>query len=286
MTPISTNPSRKRSRDETAFEGAEGEISYFSFPSAQDVKPPEPIPEEPVYGEGMVLLNPQTGRALAAETQTGTWFEEKVEEEEKVKASQPPPSQYRPRMPTSRKSIRLSQSSIRAALDPLSSNAPASPPKYTPKTAIDEATLTLGIGWTKMSSADPDLQAAARGWARYLEVHYSRHIHGAEILLKNTSLDAYLVGAQEGYFLFQEDLLRGQLAGKTQETCLNNLRSHPIQFEGTEVLHAERTPGPETEGFKQEAINQWSDWDRVNNQAHSSNILAGVPSTSGGMDMD
>jgi len=286
MTSVSTNPSRKRSRDETAFEAAEAESLYSSFPSAQDVKPPEPIPEEPIYGEGMVLLNPQTGRALAAETQTGTWFEEKVEQEEKANLSQPSPPGFRPKMPTSRKSVRLSQSSIRAAFDPLTLNVPASPPKSTPTAEIDEATIALGIGWTKMSSEDPDLQAAARGWARYLEVHYSGHIHGAEILLKNRSLDAYLVGAQEGYFLFQEDLLRGQLVGRTWKTCLNNLRSQPIQFDGTEVLQAERTPGPECERLEKLVVDQWSDGNRMNIQVHSNGILAGVSSVSGGMDID
>src|SRR4051812_48576351 len=48
MTPISTNPSRKRSRDETAFE-AESLSPYFL---SQPVNTPAPIPEEePVYGE-------------------------------------------------------------------------------------------------------------------------------------------------------------------------------------------------------------------------------------------
>lgn len=297
MTPISTNPSRKRSRDETAFEAADAENSYFSFPSAQDVNPPEPIPEEPVYGEGMVLLNPQTGRALAAETQTGTWYEEKVEQEEITRANQPPPSvESRPKMPTGRKSVRLSQSSIRAALEPLTpNNAPASPPKSTPNGEIDEATIALGIGWTKMSSEDPDLQAAARGWARYLEVHYPGHIHGAEILLKNRTLDAYLVGCQEGFFLFAEDLLRGQLVGRTWENCLNNLRSQPIRFDSTEVLQAERTPGPDIEGMRKEVPCDWnnsgglSDQPLLNSVVSGASIMSGaLPAVGdgGGMDID
>jgi hypothetical protein len=73
--------------------------------------------------------------------------------------------------------------------------------------------LALGIGWSTISD-DASMQSAARGWARYLENHY-RHIHGAEILLKSEGLDAYLVGYQEGYYLFREDLLEGQLVGRT-----------------------------------------------------------------------
>lgn len=285
MTPVSTAPSRKRSRDETAFEAAEAEGSYFSFPSAQDVNPPDPIPEEPIYGEGMVLLNPSTGRALSAETQTGTWYEDKVDEEALAKKE----AAERPKMPIGRKSARLSQSSIRATLDQPNGSAPASPPKSTPTAEIDEATIALGIGWTKMTSEDPDLQAAARGWARYLEVHYSGHIRGAEILLKNRSLDAYLVGCQEGFFLFTEDLLQGQLVGSTWETTLQNLRAQPIQFEGAEILQAERTPGPETDTARKAQMNGWKDWDRIEGQVNGNDtvgngnaqILAG-----GGMELD
>jgi len=278
MSPVLTNPSRKRSRDETAFEAAEAENQYLP------VHPPEPIPEEPIYGEGMVLLDPHTGRALVAESQTGTWYEEKVEEEALAKQEA---AAARPKMPVSRKSVRLSQSSIRTAFDQSnpSTNAPASPPKSTPTAEVDEATVALGIGWSKMSSEDPDLQAAARGWARYLEVHYSGHIHGAEILLKNSSMDAYLVGCQEGFFLFAEDLLRGQLVGRTWDAALNNLRAQPVQFEGNEVLQAERTPGPEPDMSIKEGINGWNDWDRSNSQVNSNQAIShGQPAA--GMDLD
>lgn len=280
MAPVSTNISRKRSRDETAFEAAEAENQYMA------VNPPEPIPEEPIYGEGMVLLDPQTGRALVAESQTGTWYEDKVEEEALVKQAA---ATARPKMPVGRKSVRLSQSSIRAALDMpnLNTHAPASPPKSTPTAEVDEATIALGIGWSKMSSEDPDLQAAARGWARYLEVHYSRHIHSAEILLKNRTMDAYLVGCQEGFFLFAEDLLRGQLVGRTWDGALNNLRAQPIRFEGTEVLQAERTPGPEPDALNKNVMNGWRDWDRLNGQANAESAMSDQPAVaSGGMELD
>lgn len=278
ITPISTNPSRKRSRDETAFEAAEAENSYFPLPSAQADVPP-PIPEEPIYGEGMVLLNPSTGRALSAESQTGTWYEDKVEEEVKAKEVA---AEQRPKLSMGRKSVRLSQSSIRAALDlPNLRNAPASPPKSTPTAEIDDATMALGIAWTKIASEDRDIQAAARGWARYLEVHYSGHIHRAEILLKNRSLDAYLVGCDEGFYLFTEDLLRGQLVGRMWDDALNNLRAQPIRFEGEEVLQAERTPGPD-DASKQE-MNNYGDWiQRLAGGSATSKGQVGA----GGMDLD
>ena len=271
MTPVTTNPSRKRSRDETAFESAEAEGSYFP---TLDI--PEPILEEPIYGEGMTLLNPATGQVLSAESQTGTWYEEK--EDEEILAKQAAAAE-RPRMPVGRKSVRLSQSSIRAAFDLPNLSAPASPPKSTPSAEIDEATIALGIGWTKMSSEDPDLQAAARGWARYLEVHYSAQIHNAEIMLKNRSLDVYLVGCQEGFFLFQEDLLRGQLVARSWEQTLQNLKAQPMQFEGTEVLQAERTPGPETDTSKGQ-INSLNDLQQVNGRFSNQQM------PNSGMDLD
>lgn len=290
MTPITTNPSRKRSRDETAFTG-EGENSYFSFPSAADVTTPAPIPEEPIYGEGMVLISPTTGRPMTAESQTGTWYEEQ-EARKKLEAEVAAieqEAQFRPKMPTSRKSIRLSQSSIRANLDPTIlangiSNAPASPPKSSSsdRTEVDEATLALGIGWTKLSSEDPDLQAAARGWSKYIENHY-RQIHNAEILLKSRSLNAYLIGSQEGFYLFSDDLLEGKLVGRTWPVCLQNLKTVPMVFEHDEILRAERTPGPDTESGKQveAAMRNWSD---SNNVANDQTKVHANEST--GMDLD
>lgn len=241
MTPISTNPSRKRSRDETAFD-TDNDSAYFS---AQHVNTPAPIPEEEaIYGEGMVLLNPSTGVSISAESQTGTWFEEKAEAEARNIAVEEENS--RPKMPT-RKSVRLGSAASLPRLDDIAAAvAPASPPKQSiPEPQIDDFTVALGIGWTRLSSEDPDIQAAARGWARYIENHYSRHIHGAEILLKSNGLNAYLVGCHEGFFLFGEDLLEGRLVGRTWETSLHNLRAQPMAFEGQDVLRAERTPGPD-----------------------------------------
>ncbi len=277
MTPISTNPSRKRSRDETAFD-AEWDGSYFASVSA-----PEPIPEEePIYGEGMVLLNPKTGVSVSADSQTGTWYEEKADEtalKEEIVAAY-----TRPKLPTSRKSVRLSQASIRLPLDLGVASAPDSPPKTAvDRPEFDEATIALGVGWSKMESESETLQTAARGWARYIDNHYSNDIHGAQFLLRNAGLDAYLVGCQEGFFLFTESLLEGKLVGRSWETCLHNLRSQPMAFEGDEVLRAERTPGPEAvhpqvpQAFQME---NGTDYSRPNNGHQAISV------PNGGMDLD
>ena len=295
MTPISTNPSRKRSRDESAFESADAEGSYF--PSlVQQVSTSAPIPEEePIYGEGMVLLNPRTGLAISADSQTGTWYEEKAEKEALVKEVQAidTANQFRPKIPASRKSMRLSQSSIKLDLANMMAQqtAPASPPKTANTSTypeIDEATLALGIGWTRMSNEDESIQTAARGWGRYLENHYARHIHGARILLKSSGLNAYLVGCQEGFYLFSENLLEGKFVARTWENCLANLQAQPMVFEGHEVLGAERTPGPDSKSLEPSQqsdtvrVENWADYNRLNGV----NGEPGPAVENGGMEID
>jgi hypothetical protein len=241
MTPISTNPSRKRSRDDTAFE----EESVNSYFPSQQVNTPAPIPEEePVYGEGMTLFNPRTGMSISAESQTGTWYEEKVETQLHNPAE--PDQDFRPRMPT-RKSVRLDSTvSLPRQDDIAAAVAPASPPKTLPdQPEIDDFTLALGIGWTKIASEDPDTQAAARGWVKYIENHYPRYVHGAQILSKSKGLNAYLVGCHEGFFLFSDDLLEGRRVASNWQTCIQNLRVHPVEYEGQEILKAASTPGPD-----------------------------------------
>lgn len=280
MTPISTNPSRKRSRDDTAFQDSAEDGSYF--PSLlEQVNTPAPIPEEPIYGEGMSLLNASTGQCISPESQTGTWIEEKAAESISTQQEQP---DFKPKLPSSRKSLRLSQASVPTLpstnnpfFSTSATGAPASPPKTATHPLVDAATLALGIGWSKISH-DPDREAAARGWAKYLENHYAKHIHGAEILLKSEGLNAYLVGCQEGYYLFREDLLEGQLVGRSWEATLINLRAGPMHFEGEETLRAERTPGPEdvkqhtTNGYMSNGnhdegkvmMQNWADYNRLN----------------------
>ncbi|RMD39528.1 hypothetical protein DV735_g5595, partial [Chaetothyriales sp. CBS 134920] len=297
MTPISTNPSRKRSRDDISYD-PETDGSYF--PSTEVVKTPAPIPEEPIYGEGMALLNPQRGLSISAESQTGTWLEEKQDREkleEEIKAAN-----FRPQLPTSRKAVRLSQTAPKTAITPasvdntLAHGAPASPPK---SAAInpepDDAAIALGISWTQMAT-DESIQSAARGWARYIDNHYGRHIHGAEIVLKNAAHDAYLVRCHEGFFLFSENLLEGQLVATSWDRCLDNLKSYPFVFEGKDRLRAERTPGPDVEAaasgtLTPQAAQQTDGWAGPNspNKTEGSVAIdsaADVAPANGRMDID
>ncbi|KAL9622410.1 MAG: hypothetical protein Q9160_003254 [Pyrenula sp. 1 TL-2023] len=252
--PISTNPSRKRSRDESAFDpGPDG--SYFP---SQQVATPAPIPEEePIYGEGMVLINPSTGMSVSAESQTGTWYEEKAEEEKHTRSQSSAGDDInRPEIPLSRKSQRLDETAppITAGLDDIAQAVlPASPPKTSAslqEPRVDDFTLTLGIGWTQIGSASPNpsqeddgaMQAAARGWAKYIENHFAGEVQPpVEVLAKSKGLNAYLVGSPGGFFLFNDDLSEGRFVAPNWQTAIEILRSQPSVLEGHRALRANKT---------------------------------------------
>ncbi|KAJ5551013.1 hypothetical protein N7535_001048 [Penicillium sp. DV-2018c] len=262
-TPAPPKPSRKRSREEAHWE----EVAAPSTLPA----PQAPTPKvEPIYGEGMILLNPQTGLALSAESQTGTWYEQ--ESEMKQAAAAPVSSRSNAlRSDTadvSRKSQRLDQSapglddialsSIRQRLNGSGSNdqhrilntgptPPAEP-------LIDDATRLLGIGWQRID-ADDDLAPAIRGWTKYIDNQYSAHLRNSQMLIKSRALNAYLVaatplsGVSPAFYLFSEDLTQGQLVASSWEQCLQNLRSSPIVFEGAAPLAATDRPDAQPASF-------------------------------------
>ena len=132
------------------------------------------------------------------------------------------------------------------------------PPKSCPVGPIvDNITIMLGVGWSRVKG-DQDVLAAARGCARYIERHYP--LSAAKILLISKALDASLVETREGYYLFEEDLNQGRLVSKSWDTCLANLKnSTDIIFEGLETLYARRSPSPlSTRTFETEALSEIS----------------------------
>lgn len=255
-------PSRKRSRDEAAFEESPS-LSVASAP-----KPPPAPKVEPIYGEGMVLLNPDTGMALSAESQTGTWYEEKRESQQ---AAKDPISSRSIELQSdaadiSRKSQRLDQSapglddialsSMRQRLDGPSlddqhrSLQSGSTPPNEPH--IDDATLLLGISWQRIDS-DDDMAPAIRGWTKYIDNQYAGHLQNSQMLMKSRALNAFLVAAMPisgpapAFYLFNDDLTQCQLVASSWESCLQNLRQTPIVFEGTSPLvAAARSASPPT----------------------------------------
>lgn len=240
LTPTSAPQSaagRKRSRDEAALEDDE----YFSQ------EPVEPVVVENEgeweYGPGMTIIKPNKGYILSADSQTGTWLEEK-EAEEKAQAALRAVSPERPIL-RSAKSQRIDLGSTPSMIEETSVvNGVLSTPLTTGNTgpiqpSIDEYTRHLGIGWSKIS-ADEDIQAAVRGWTKYIENHYP--VNNAIIRLQSRGLASYLVETQEGYFLFGDDLKQGRLVSTSLQKTFENLRGPVPIFEGDMVIEASETP--------------------------------------------
>ncbi|KAK3987553.1 hypothetical protein QBC44DRAFT_245620, partial [Cladorrhinum sp. PSN332] len=93
----------------------------------------------------------------------------------------------------------------------------------------------LDIGWSPISD-DEHVQAAARGWARFIENRYP--VTNAKILLESHGLQSYLVEATQGYFLFSENLRQGRLVSKLADQAFRNLKTSPPTFDGLETMSA------------------------------------------------
>ncbi|KAH7320307.1 hypothetical protein B0I35DRAFT_478566 [Stachybotrys elegans] len=223
---------RKRSRDEAS----------VNLESDAPVLQPVSTEQEWTYGEGMVLIKPENKYVADAGSQSGTWLEDKNAQEKKSRQQQLD-AHVRPR---SFKSQRMgfaddhANTTVQpAAFATLSTGS--SPVENANGPIIDDFTLHLGIGWRRIS-ADEHIQAASRGWARYIENHYP--LSNVRICLESKGLLSYLVEANEGFFLFAENLRQGRLISHTVQSTLANLQQSPPAFEGADTLFAAESPRP------------------------------------------
>ncbi|KAI9149139.1 hypothetical protein HJFPF1_11187 [Paramyrothecium foliicola] len=218
---------RKRSRDE-ASANLESDA-----PMSQD---------DWTYGEGMVLIKAGPSYVPDASSQSGTWVDEKLSNTLDSQGSQVAEASQR-----SHKSQRLDRdASISPTSTPISETAAPFGVAVPPLGAnggpvVDDFTLQLGIGWRKISS-DEHIQAAARGWARYIENHYP--ISNVRVSLESRGLQSYLVEANEGFFLFDENLRQGRLVSQDAQRALQHLQCTPPTFDGAITLSATESPRP------------------------------------------
>ncbi|KPM41192.1 hypothetical protein AK830_g5369 [Neonectria ditissima] len=222
---------RKRSREEAS-------VNLEPDVSTLPVEEPE---TEWVYGPGMTLMKSTSQYVSDAGTQSGTWLEEKkaaqasaLQEQRAIKRSHKSQRTERSSNVTSTSSSSLPASSLKADAKSTSPNGLHVP-------VIDNFTLHLGIGWRKISD-DEHIQAAARGWARFIENHFP--ISNARVVLESKGLQSYLVEASEGFFLFAENLRQGQLVNQTVEGTLRNLQCSPPKLDGAETMTAAASPRP------------------------------------------
>jgi hypothetical protein len=208
-------------------------------PTGSIVAPAKPK-SEPVYGPGMTLIYPdEPGSSIAAESQTGTWREEKIESEEKT---------ARP-IAVSRKSQRMSPSAS-VSIPSLNDMDAQSTEHFIDDngTTVNTLIASLGVGWKNVVS-NPNLRDASRAYSRVIERHFD--FTDVVVLLEKESLSAYLVRAKQhgvqGYWLFSDSLQWCQLVGWSLERTIANLMSGPVpKVEGERINARQLTPSSES----------------------------------------
>jgi hypothetical protein len=217
---------------------------------AQEPAKPKP---EPVYGPGMTLIYPgEPGFNIAAESQSGTWCEEKHEKEEKAEPVRP--------IAVSRKSARMSPSANVEIpslndMDAQTSEGIIDDNGNTINTLI----ASLGVGWKNIMT-NPNLRDAARAYSRVIERNFD--LTDALVMLEKESLSAYLVRAKQhgvqGYWLFSDSLQWCQLVGWSLERTVSNLMSGPVpRVEGERITARQLTPSEPSTPPSQPASMSW-----------------------------
>jgi hypothetical protein len=202
--------------------------------------PSKPKPE-PVYGPGMTLIYPgEPGYTMAAESQSGTWYEEKIEKEEKADAARP--------IAVSRKSVRMSPTANIEVPSLNDMDAQKTEELIDDKgNTVNTLITSLGVGWKNVMT-NPNLRDAARAYSRVIERHFD--FTDVLVMLEKESLNAYLVRAKQhgvqGYWLFSDNLQWCQLVGWSLERTVNNLMfgSTP-RVEGERINARQLTPSSE-----------------------------------------
>lgn len=244
----SSHAGRKRSCAEITNDDDESdESSRLTASSSGGDSSGSPMKEgyETTYGPGMTVTH--------ANSRTGAWSANAELAEELAERLRSSSVSERPRMGESRKSIRLDPGADAGAGAGVEGNgcgdgdvmfdvgpaevdaataAPLSPPAH------DEAALALGVGWSNLP-VNPTMSAAARGWARYIEMAFC--LRRAKVVWQNEGMGVLLVSAatpegSPGYFLFDEGLRAGRMVAKSWERCLDNLRCSPHVFDGVGVM--------------------------------------------------
>ena len=218
---------RKRSRgDINAPEDGEDEEGHEdgSVETPMTEAPPK-LRGKPVYGPGMTLIYPEDpSYENCAESQSGTWVEEKSER---------PQFQFshlkRPSIST-RKSQRMNASA--SGPDDLAQLVlPPQMREVTAEPLIDEATRVLGISWTRMDSTEArKINQAA--YSKWIQNHY-RGLKDVSIWFENSAIPGYLVQAQNAYngqqeyYIFSHDLTEAKLVTNDPSQLVPRLKMLP-----------------------------------------------------------
>ncbi|KAL7820529.1 hypothetical protein V8C44DRAFT_316922 [Trichoderma aethiopicum] len=182
-------------------------------------------------GEGILLARPCVVSSREADGLSATGLDDVITEQQGN--GLPNGRQLR-----NHKSQRLLNGSDHASYSKTTSAMPRTTTNMTDSSmtddlVIDDFTLHLGIGWKRINDSD-HVQAAARGWARFIENHFP--LTNVNVLLESKGLQSYLVESNEGFYLFTENLRQGQLVSRHATGVIQNLQSNPIRFENKDIL--------------------------------------------------
>jgi hypothetical protein len=209
---------RKRSR------GDEDEIELDGSLPTPASESGNILRSEPVMGPGMALVYPgDPSYPMAAETQSGTWVDEKMARPFAVQELR------RPSM-TSRKSQRMDASG--AGSDNLAQLVlPPDMRSATTEPLIDEVTRKLGISWARMDSSEAR-QINQAAYAKFIANHYSS-LKNVKVWFENAALPGYLVQAANVYsgvtefYLFSNDLTEARLVTRDADQLIPRLQMLP-----------------------------------------------------------
>ena len=174
----------------------------------------------------MTLIYPEDpGYTAAAESQSGTWVEER-EERPQFRLSHT----KRPSIST-RKSQRLDAAAAPGPDDLAQLVLPPQIREVTSEPLIDEATRVLGISWTRMDSTEA-LQISQAAYQKWIQNHYSS-LKDVSIWFQNSAIPGYLVEAQNEYngqreyYIFSHDLTEARLVTSDPAQLVARLQMLP-----------------------------------------------------------
>lgn len=212
---------RKRSRGDihATDEAEEEQLDDGSVPTQTEgaiVKPRG----KPVYGPGMTLVYPEDPgyAAIAAESQSGTWLEERAERNQFQLGHAMRPSI------SSRKSQRRDGGA--AGADDLAQLVlPPQIREATTEPLIDEATRVLGISWTRMDSTEA-LRINQAAYSKWIQNHYP-NLKNVVVWFENSAIPGYLVESGGTFYIFSHDLTEARLITSDQTQLIPRLKMLP-----------------------------------------------------------
>ena len=160
---------------------------------------------------------------MSAETQTGTWTDDKMARPFAVQELR------RPSM-ASRKSQRM-DASVAGADNLAQLVLPANMREATTEPLVDEVTRKLGISWTRMDATEAG-QINQAAYAKFIANHYSS-LKDVKVWFENAALPGYLVQAANIYsgetefYLFSNDLTEARLVTRDTEQLVPRLQMLP-----------------------------------------------------------